>query len=300
MPGTRRVPRPGAQGLGAAPHNGRMRIRAASSDPPAPGSLPSDLRARAPREVRRAVAAELERMERAEDVRVLLAVESGSRAWGFASPDSDFDVRFVYVRPVEHYLRLEPARDVLEWRIDEVLDVDGWDADKALRLLRGSNPSLFEWLASPIVYAEDPAFTAVRDLAADCFSPVASARHYLSMARGQVAACTAGTIRLKKYLYIMRALLAARWVVAERAPAPMLFGDLVGAELEDSMSGLVEELLAAKTASGESDERPRVPAFDAWVAGALAELEDAVGALAPGPKVPWGRLNEVFLAIVRG
>ena len=98
----------------------------------------------------------------------------------------------------------------------------------------------------------------------------------------------------------MRALLAARWVVAERAPAPMLFGDLVGAELEDSMSALVEELLAAKTASGESDERPRVPAFDAWVAGALAEMEDAVGALAPGPKVPWGRLNEVFLAIVRG
>ena len=117
--------RSGAQGLGAAPHDGRMRIRAASPDPPAPGSLPSDLCARAPREARRAVAAELERMERAEDVRVLLAVESGSRAWGFASPDSDFDVRFVYVRPVEHYLRLEPARDVLEWRIDEVLDVDG-------------------------------------------------------------------------------------------------------------------------------------------------------------------------------
>ena len=166
-----------------------------------------------------AVVAELERMERAEDVRVLLAVESGSRAWGFASPDSDFDVRFVYVRPVDHYLRLEPARDVLEWRVDEVLDVDGWDADKALRLLRGSNPSLFEWLASPIVYAEDPAFAVVRELAAECFSPVASAHHYLSMGRNHLAALAGETVRLKKCLYTMRAILAARWVVAERAPA---------------------------------------------------------------------------------
>ena len=197
---------------------------------PGPGSLPSDLRARAPRDVRRAVVAELERMERAEDVRVLLAVESGSRAWGFASPDSDFDVRFVYVRPVEHYLRLEPARDVLEWRVDEVLDVDGWDANKTLRLLRGSNPSLFEWLASPIVYAEDPVFAVVRELAADCFSPVASAHHYLSMGRNHLAALAGETVRLKKCLYTMRAILAARWVVAERASAPMLLRDLVDVE----------------------------------------------------------------------
>lgn len=298
MPGTRCVLGPGAQGLGAAPHNGRMRIRAASPDPPAPGSLPSDLRARAPREVRRAVAAELERMERAEDVRVLLAVESGSRAWGFASPDSDFDVRFVYVRPVEHYLRLEPARDVLEWRVDEVLDVDGWDADKALRLLRGSNPSLFEWLASPIVYAEDPAFAVVRELAAECFSPVASAHHYLSMGRNHLAALAGETVRLKKCLYTMRAILAARWVVAERAPAPMLLRDLVDAELEESMKGLAAELLEAKAAGGERGERPRIAALNAWAAGALAQVTGALADLEPPAPVPWERLDEVFLALV--
>lgn len=163
-----------------------MRIRAASSDPPAPGSLPSDLRAREPEEVRRAVAVELERME--------------------------------------------PARDVLVWRVDEVLDVDGWDANKALRLLRGSNPSLFEWLASPIVYAEDPAFAVVRELAAECFSPVASAHHYLSMGRNHLAALAGETVRLKKCLYTMRAILAARWVVAERASAPMLLRDLADVE----------------------------------------------------------------------
>ena len=265
---------------------------------PGPGSLPSDLRARAPQDVRRAVVAELERMERAEDVRVLLAVESGSRAWGFASPDSDFDVRFVYVRPVEHYLRLEPARDVLVWRVDGVLDVDGWDADKALRLLRGSNPSLFEWLASPIVYAEDPVFAVVRELAADCFSPVASAHHYLSMGRNHLAALAGETVRLKKCLYTMRAILAARWVVAERAPAPMLLRDLVDAELEESMKGLAAELLEAKTAGGERGELPRIAALNAWAAGALAQVTGALADVEPPAPVPWERLDEAFLALV--
>ena len=265
---------------------------------PGPGSLPSDLRARAPRDVRRAVVAELERMERAEDVRVLLAVESGSRAWGFASPDSDFDVRLVYVRPVEHYLRLEPARDVLVWRVDEVLDVDGWDADKALRLLRGSNPSLFEWLASPIVYAEDPAFAVVRELAAECFSPVASAHHYLSMGRNHLAALAGETVRLKKCLYTMRAILAARWVVAERAPAPMLLRDLVDAGLEESMRGLAAELLEAKTAGGERGELPRIAALNAWAAGALAQVTGALADVEPPTPVPWERLDEAFLALV--
>ena len=163
-------------------------------------------------------------------MRVLLAVESGSRAWGFESPDSDFDVRLVYVRPIEYYLRLQSTRDVLEWRLDEVLDVSGWDLDKALRLMRGANPSLFEWLASPIVYAEDPAFAVVRELAAECFSPVASAHHYLSMGRNHLAALAGETVRLKKCLYTMRAILAARWVVAERASAPMLLRDLADVE----------------------------------------------------------------------
>ena len=265
---------------------------------PAPGALASDLRTRAPQDVRRAVVAELERMERAEDVRVLLAVESGSRAWGFASPDSDFDVRFVYVRPVEHYLRLEPARDVLEWRVDEVLDVDGWDADKALRLLRGSNPSLFEWLASPIVYAEDPAFAVVRELAAECFSPVASAHHYLSMGRNHLAALAGETVRLKKCLYTMRAILAARWVVAERAPAPMLLRDLVDAGLEEPMRGLAAELLEAKTAGGERGELPRIAALNAWAAGALAQVTGALADVEPPAPVPWERLDEAFLALV--
>ena len=273
----------------------------------------ADLRAADSASAARAVSHEFRCLEAAEGVRVLLAVESGSRAWGFESPDSDFDVRLVYVRPIEYYLRLQSTRDVLEWRLDEVLDVSGWDLDKALRLMRGANPSLFEWLASPIVYAEDSAFAAVRDLAADCFSPVSSAHHYLSMARtgmsgltgttrmadkADKAAVAGETIRLKKCLYAMRAILASRWVVAERVPVPMLFRDLVDAQLEASMRGLVDELLEAKAVAGECDEYPRIPALSTWAASAVAELEEDVAALVPKPKMAWERLNDVFLGFL--
>ena len=245
----------------------------------------ADLRAADSASAARAVSHELRCLEAAEGVRVLLAVESGSRAWGFESPDSDFDV-------------------------------SGWDLDKALRLMRGANPSLFEWLASPIVYAEYSAFAAVRDLAADCFSPVSSAHHYLSMARTGMsgltgttrkadeadrtdqAAVAGETIRLKKCLYAMRAILASRWVVAERVPVPMLFRDLVDAQLEASMRGLVDELLEAKAVAGECDEYPRIPALSTWAASAVAELEEDVAALVPKPKMAWERLNDVFLGFL--
>ena len=81
-----------------------------------------------------------------------MAIESGSRAWGFASPDSDYDVRFIYVRKFEDYLKLEKVRDVIEWKLDDVLDINGWDIKKTLQLLHNLNPTVFEWCASPIVY----------------------------------------------------------------------------------------------------------------------------------------------------
>ena len=97
---------------------------------------------------------ELKKIEAQENVKIIMAIESGSRAWGFASPDSDYDVRFIYVRKEEDYLKLEKTRDVIEWKLDDVLDINGWDIKKALQLLHNSNPTVFEWCASPIVYWE--------------------------------------------------------------------------------------------------------------------------------------------------
>lgn len=100
----------------------------------------------------------LHEIEKNEQIRILLAVESGSRAWGFDSPDSDYDVRFIYVRNHSDYLKLEKVRDVIELPIKDLLDINGWDLAKTLRLLYSSNPTLFEWFSSPIVYYENEDF----------------------------------------------------------------------------------------------------------------------------------------------
>ena len=107
---------------------------------------------------------QLHRIEDEEHIKILLAVESGSRAWGFASPDSDYDVRFVYVRRTEDYLRLEMVRDVIELPVNDVLDINGWDLQKTLKLLYKSNPALFEWFSSSIVYKETEFAGKFRDL----------------------------------------------------------------------------------------------------------------------------------------
>ena len=123
----------------------------------------------------------LREIEKQENVRILLAVESGSRAWGFASPDSDYDVRFIYVRQKEDYLKLESVRDVIELPIDDMLDINGWDLQKTLRLLYKSNPTLFEWFSSPIIYMETEFADQFRRVMSNYFSSKRSLYHYISI-----------------------------------------------------------------------------------------------------------------------
>lgn len=137
--------------------------------------------------MRKKIKEQLRRIEDAENIKILLAVESGSRAWGFASPDSDYDVRFVYIRSLEDYLRLDAIRDVIELPIDDVLDINGWDLQKTLRLLHKSNPTLFEWFSSPIVYKKTEFSDKFRDLMMHYFSPKKTLYHYVSMAEGNYA-----------------------------------------------------------------------------------------------------------------
>lgn len=120
--------------------------------------------------MRKKIQTQLRRIEEEESIKILLAVESGSRAWGFASPDSDYDVRFIYIRRMEDYLKLEKVRDVIELPMDDVLDMNGWDLQKTLRLLYKSNPTLFEWFSSPIVYQETEFADKFRDLMIQYFS----------------------------------------------------------------------------------------------------------------------------------
>ena len=153
----------------------------------------------------------LNEIEAKERIRILHCVESGSRAWGFASPDSDYDVRFVYVRRTEDYLRLEKTRDVIEWQLDETLDINGWDLQKALRLLHKSNPTLFEWNNSPVVYRTTEDWMKLSRVIDEFFLAKAGLYHYLSTAKKNYREYLKGeTVKYKKYFYVLRPLLACR------------------------------------------------------------------------------------------
>jgi len=216
----------------------------------------------------------LARLEREHDVRVLFACESGSRGWGFASPDSDYDVRFLYVQRLPWYLTVEPGRDVLEEPISGELDVGGWELRKALGLLRDSNPTLLEWLRSPIAYRQDEAWVArLRALAQDKFSPVRGYHHYVSMARKNLREHLYGeTVRYKKYLYVLRPLLAARWIREGRGVPPMRFADLVAAtSLDAALVAEVDALLEVKMRAGEAATSPRWAGIHDFIERELAE-----------------------------
>lgn len=240
---------------------------------------------------------ELDAVEASHDVRVLYACESGSRAWGFASPDSDYDVRFVYVHDPAWYLRLEDRRDVIEWKLDDVLDINGWDLAKLLRLMRNSNPTVFEWLASPIVYRELPQMEPVRLLAPRAFQLKPDVYHYLHMARGNYGEFLQGEqVRVKKYLYVVRPLLAARWVIDERTAPPMPFADLADSKLDPSVRPVIEQLLAEKAHTSELGSRPRIDSLNAWIERQISELDGTARTLPRQEKLPWEEFDEAFCA----
>ena len=218
-------------------------------------------------------------IEAAHEVRILYACESGSRGWGFASPDSDYDVRFLYVHPLPWYLRVHPARDVIEEPISDVLDINGWELRKALALLHKGNATLIEWLDSPIVYRAEPVFLErLRELAQQLHRPERSFHHYIHMARGNARAYLGGErVRLKKYLYVLRPLLATLWIEQGRGPAPMRFETLVETLIEDpALRAAIAELLRVKRSVGEAKHSAPDPILDAFIARELTRLEAVV------------------------
>jgi predicted nucleotidyltransferase len=184
-------------------------------------------------------------LEATQNVRILYACESGSRAWGFPSPDSDYDVRFIYVHALDWYLGLDEGPDTLNFPVDDELDLAGWELRKTLRLLRGSNAALFEWLQSPVVYHEAPGFRAqLAPLLPTAFNLKAGLHHY----RGQLL--RGEEVRLKRLFYALRSALAARWIRERHTLPPMEFAPLREL-LPLNLNGVVEELLAQKAHSNE-------------------------------------------------
>jgi len=240
----------------------------------------------------------LNNLEQIHGITVLWACESGSRAWDFASPDSDWDVRLLYVHPRDWYLSVYEERDVVELPIDEQLDLMGWDLRKSLRLLAKANISLHEWLVSPVVYREAEPAAWLRTLATEAFQPLSACHHYAALARrGLSAIDAANMVRLKRYCYALRAVLCCQWVVKYHTQPPLPIGELLTDILPDGeIRQAVDELLAAKRGDGEGATCPRQPILDRFLHGELARLESRFPA--NPPRIRRERLDGVFRAVL--
>lgn len=247
----------------------------------------------------------LAHIEAKHGVRILYACESGSRGWGFDSADSDWDVRFIYCHPRDWYLSIEEARDVIELPIDDLLDVNGWDLRKSLRLMKKSNPVLLEWLSSPIVYREDAGtMAAYRSLAQDFYQPAACLHHYLHMAKGNFREYLQGeTVWLKKYFYVLRPVLACLWIERGLGTVPMAFDDLVGGVVNDSeLKNSISKLIESKRSGAEMESGLRIPVIHSFLECEIARLV-AVAAntrRSPAPQELLIKINRYFRDTLNG
>lgn len=239
----------------------------------------------------------LGKVEAEENVTILFAVESGSRAWGFPSPDSDLDCRFFYVRPLSHYLGLVTPRDVIERPIESLWDLNGWDLRKALQLLVKGNATVAEWLSSPLIYREHGPFPArLRDLIKRHASPESSARHYFGLTRQcfngeignrptaeQMAVYRAeGTtikgltqVNLKKYFYALRGSACIAWIARYKEVPPMTLPALRShAVIPTEVDAEITRLLHRKATMGEVGMGDRIAVLDAWIESQMQWVQE--------------------------
>jgi len=215
-------------------------------------------------------------------IKVLYACESGSRAWGFPSPDSDYDVRFIYKHDLNWYLTLVENQDTINLPIDAVLDIGGWDIRKSLRLLWKSNMALLEWVQSPMVYRAAPAFIeSLSPVTESCFSPIAAMHHYLSMSKKYYAACVVSEkVKLKQYFYALRATLAGQWIAQQQCMPPIAFADLLPLVNDNQLQAVIDELLVLKAGQNENYLHPRQRIINEWLAATIADNERVAPRLA--------------------
>ncbi len=204
-------------------------------------------------EIVQSIQQHLTEIEQAHDVTIIQVIESGSRAWGFPSPDSDYDVRFVYAHPKDWYVQLEPRRDVIELPISDELDIAGWDLRKTFNLANKGNAVVHEWIQSPIVYRQHDCFAGMKNLVARSFNSAAAFHHYRSMAKKAYADIQQSqNKKLKRFLYFARATLSAQWIAKEKTVPSIEFDALVEKLTDPDMTQRIRELVARKSRETES------------------------------------------------
>jgi len=256
--------------------------------------------------VRTEILRRLRAAEAEHGVRVVYACESGSRAWGFASPDSDYDVRFIYARPRDWYLSfdVEQRRDVIEYPIVDDIDCSGWDIRKALYLFIRTNGALLEWLNSPIRYIEEGTFAQrLKEIAPRAVNSIALCYHYSHMARGNAREYLfKDQVRLKKYFYVLRPLLAIRYIQSGLGVPPVEFERLVETVAPRELRSGIAALLELKRRTPELGLGPPIPEIGDFIASELERHGEAFsGQGRPdilSKRETVDELNEVFRAAV--
>lgn len=221
--------------------------------------------------MREIILEKLTQIEQDKQVKILYACESGSRAWGFASPDSDFDVRFIYIHQPDYYLSIDDGSDVIELPVNEVLDISGWDIRKALKLFRKSNPPLMEWLQSPIIYQKNDAFfDEIKTLTPDYYIPRNGFNHYLNMTQNTFeGSLQTDMVKLKKYFYALRPILACKWTVDKGELPPMEFDKLRSIITDSLVQQAFDDLLAQKIKADEKQTISPIKTLQDFIANTI-------------------------------
>lgn len=214
----------------------------------------------------------------AHEITCLHAIESGSRAWGFASPDSDYDVRLLYCHPLNWYLNLFDNKDTFEFIEEDLLsvpfDIGGWDIKKALTLIYKSNAVIFEWLHSPIVYQQrSELIDNLKLISLAYFKPITIFHHYQGMAKtASIGLDLTAPIKLKKLFYLLRALLAAKWVITYETPPPVVMSEMFEL-INDETQTAILQLIALKSTCDERHTLQVSPLIQSAIAQLWTDLD---------------------------
>ena len=247
--------------------------------------------------MRREIEIRLQYIEQEHDCKILYACESGIRAWGFHSPDSDYDVRFIYAKPLDWHLKLDSKRDTIEKMLPGNLDFAGWELKKTLTLFSGCNLPLNEWLGSPDVYFADTKFTKeLTVLLPKYFNPKRACFHYGSIAHNTAEKhMNDSRVNIKKAFYILRPLLAVQWITDRQTMPPTAFSNILAeTDLPDAVRICINDLLKQKKSALESDVVTLPAPLNEWIQDRLESFEQTGRELPPAGKEDWGSLNEVF------
>lgn len=231
---------------------------------------------------------ELLRLEKQHDIKILYAVESGSRAWGFSSTNSDWDVRYIYIHQLDWYLKIDDKKDNQEELLPNAIDLSGWELKKALRLFRKSNPPLLEWLQSSLIYSQNYSTAdKLRGLIKDFFNIKLCLHHYLHMAENNYKAyLQKDNVQLKKYFYALRPILACDWIKQNHTMAPIEFHKLVESQVTDRiLKNEIQSLLTKKMSGEETDEEPKIQLLNTFLEQKINNYNEYIKTL-PSIKEP--------------